>query len=44
METTENGPPNIQEFGTVTTPEGFHALRAMSPLHHREPGMAGAAR
>ena len=38
METTENGPPNIQEFGTVTTPEGFHALRAMSPLHHVQDG------
>jgi prolyl oligopeptidase len=33
METTENGPPNIEEFGTVATPEGFAALHAMSPLH-----------
>jgi len=39
METTENGPPNIQEFGTVTTPEGFAALRAMSPLHHVQDGV-----
>jgi prolyl oligopeptidase len=38
METTENGPPNIQEFGTVTTPDGFAALRAMSPLHHVQDG------
>ena len=30
METTANGVPNIQEFGTVTTAEGFRALLAMS--------------
>jgi len=40
METTENGPPNIQEFGTVTTPDGFRALLAMSPLHHIQDGAA----
>jgi len=39
METTENGPPNIQEFGTVTTPGGFAALLAMSPLHHVRDGV-----
>ena len=39
METTENGPPNIQEFGTVTTPDGFAALLAMSPLHHVRDGI-----
>lgn len=39
METTENGPPNVQEFGTVTTPDGFAALHAMSPLHHVQDGV-----
>lgn len=39
METTENGPPNIEEFGTVTTPAGFAALMAMSPLHHVRDGV-----
>jgi prolyl oligopeptidase len=28
-ETTPNGPPNIPEFGSVTTEEGFKALLAM---------------
>jgi len=28
-ETTPNGPPNIAEFGSVTTEEGFKALLAM---------------
>ncbi len=39
METTENGPPNIQEFGTVATPDGFRALFAMSPLHNVRDGV-----
>lgn len=34
METTTNGVPNIQEFGTVTIKEEFHALLAMSSYHH----------
>ncbi len=34
METTTNGVPNIQEFGTVKTREGFDALLAMSAYHH----------
>ncbi len=34
METTTNGVPNIQEFGTVTIEEEFHALLAMSSYHH----------
>jgi prolyl oligopeptidase len=38
-ETTENGPPNIEEFGTVTTPEGFKSLLAMSPLHQVRDGV-----
>ena len=29
FETTPNGPPNIPEFGSVTTEEGFKALLAM---------------
>ena len=37
-ETTTNGVPNIKEFGTVTTQEGFDALLAMSPYHHVTPG------
>jgi prolyl oligopeptidase len=30
VETTPNGPPNISEFGSVKTEEGFHGLYAMS--------------
>jgi len=30
-EFTPNGPPNIVEFGSVTTEEGFHGLYLMSP-------------
>jgi prolyl oligopeptidase len=33
-ETTTNGVPNIQEFGTVTIEEEFHALLEMSSYHH----------
>jgi prolyl oligopeptidase len=33
-ETTTNGVPNIQEFGTVTKEDEFHALLAMSSYHH----------
>ena len=32
-ETSANGVPNIPEFGSVTTEEGFRALLAMSPYH-----------
>jgi prolyl oligopeptidase len=38
-ETTENGPPNIEEFGSVATPEGFRSLLAMSPLHQVRDGV-----
>lgn len=38
FETTMNGPPNIPEFGTVTEPEGFRSLLAMSTIHHIEEG------
>jgi prolyl oligopeptidase len=34
METTTNGVPNIQEFGSVTTKEGFDNLLEMSTLNH----------
>jgi len=34
METTANGVPNIQEFGTVKTREGFDGLLAMSAYTH----------
>ena len=33
MEFSENGVPNIPEFGTVKTEEGFKALYAMSSYH-----------
>ncbi len=34
LETTPNGVPNIAEFGSVQTEEGFKALHAMSAYHH----------
>jgi prolyl oligopeptidase len=40
FETTPNGPPNIPEFGSVATEEGFRALLAMSAVHHVRPGTA----
>lgn len=40
FETTMNGPPNIPEFGTVTKPEEFAGLLAMSTLHHVQDGVA----
>lgn len=39
METTTNGVPNIQEFGSVKTKEGFDALLAMSAYHHVQDGV-----
>ena len=33
MELTPNGPPNIPEFGSVKTQDGFRGLLAMSSLH-----------
>ncbi|MBL8520117.1 MAG: S9 family peptidase [Betaproteobacteria bacterium] len=33
-EFTPNGPPNIPEFGSVTTEDGFKGLLAMSSLQH----------
>jgi len=34
METTTNGVPNIQEFGTVAKEDEFHGLLSMSAYHH----------
>jgi prolyl oligopeptidase len=38
METTANGVPNIQEFGSVATRPGFEALLAMSAYHQVRDG------
>jgi prolyl oligopeptidase len=38
MEFTPNGPPNIAEFGTVTTPDGFKGLYAMDAYQHVKDG------
>ncbi len=38
VETTSNGVPNIPEFGSTKTKEGFEALYAMSPYHHVKDG------
>ena len=37
-ETTANGVPNVAEFGSVKTREGFEALREMSAYHHVQAG------
>ncbi len=34
IEFSQNGPPNIEEFGTVTTEEGFRGLYEMDAMHH----------
>ncbi len=39
METTTNGVPNIPEFGSVTTKEGFEGLYEMSTYVHVEKGV-----
>ncbi len=39
METTTNGVPNIQEFGTVTNEDGFKGLYEMSSYHHVKDGV-----
>ncbi|MCA3001555.1 MAG: prolyl oligopeptidase family serine peptidase [Rhodocyclaceae bacterium] len=38
MEFTPNGPPNIPEFGSVKTRDGFEGLLRMSSLHHVKDG------
>ena len=40
METTANGQPNITEFGSTNTEDGFNALFAMSSYHHIKEGTA----
>jgi prolyl oligopeptidase len=39
MEFTPNGPPNISEFGSVTTKAGFNGLYAMSAYVHVRDGV-----
>ncbi len=39
MEFTPNGPPNIPEFGSVKTQDGFRGLLAMSSLHQVRDGV-----
>ena len=36
---TPNGPPNIREFGSISTRDGFHGLYAMSAYHHVQDGV-----
>ena len=40
FETTANGIPNIGEFGSTQTPEGFQGLLAMDALHKIRDGVA----
>jgi prolyl oligopeptidase len=40
MEFTPNGPPNIAEFGSVTTSDGFKGLFAMDAYQHVKDGTA----
>ncbi|MBL8329106.1 MAG: S9 family peptidase [Rubrivivax sp.] len=37
-EFSQNGPPNIDEFGTVTEKDGFVGLLAMDAMHHVRDG------
>jgi len=39
MEFSPNGPPNVPEFGTVTTEPGFRNLYAMDSIQHVEKGV-----
>ncbi len=34
IESTPNGPPNVPEFGSVKSEQGFKNLYATSPMHH----------
>jgi prolyl oligopeptidase len=38
-EFTPNGPPNIPEFGSITTEQGFKNLYEMDSVHHVKPGV-----
>jgi prolyl oligopeptidase len=40
FEFAPNGPPNVPEFGSVATAEGFEALRRVSAYHHVKDGTA----
>jgi prolyl oligopeptidase len=40
FEFSPNGPPNIPEFGTVKTQDGFEGLYEMSAYHHVKDGAA----
>ena len=40
IEFSANGPPNIPEFGSIATKEGFEALRVMSSYHLVKDGAA----
>jgi prolyl oligopeptidase len=40
IESTPNGPQNVPEFGSVSTPEGFRNLYATSAVHHVKPGVS----
>jgi prolyl oligopeptidase len=40
FETTPNGPPNVPEFGSVSTEDGFHDLYAMGAYVHVRDGTA----
>jgi len=40
FELTDNGPPNVAEFGSVTTPEGFAGLQIMDGYHKVKDGVA----
>jgi len=40
FETEPNGPPNVSEFGSVKTEDGFHGLYAMSAYAHVHAGTA----
>ncbi|GGF37157.1 prolyl oligopeptidase [Aliidongia dinghuensis] len=37
-EFSENGPPNVPEFGSVATEDGFKGLLAMDAMHNVKPG------
>jgi prolyl oligopeptidase len=39
MEFSANGPPNVPEFGTVTTEQGFKNLYAMDSVQHVKKGV-----
>lgn len=39
-ETVPDGPENVPEFGSISTPEGLEQLRAISALHHVKDGTA----